>query len=520
MNLPPRSNGSALTIDRQRHHQIVIIGANGAGKTRFADRLAADCGKTAFRISALKALYGRDEESQASGSIDALYHEATQHSPLIRTDIRGEFDRLIALLINEAVVDVVARKYGAHTGGETATAMRLDRVIEMWQKIYPDNKILIECGKMLITGAAAGDTYPALRLSAGERATMYYLGAVLFAPEAAVIFVDAPDMFLHPSTIRSLWDSIESLRPDCTFVYTTHDLAFAATRADSAVVWVRSCDPEAATWAYDILPHNDSLPDEVYLAILGARKPVMFIEGDGINSIDAKLYPLIFPDYTVKSLGSCDRVIEATRSFNAIRSFHNLDAYGIVDRDRREEPEVRYLRQRQVLVPEVAEIENILMLEDVIKAVATRFGKDPETAFSRVRRAIIHLFEPEIRRQALQHTRHHLKKEVSHRIDGRFSKIGELEEHVRTLMHELDPRKTYEAHCARFRSYAATGDYAAILRVFNHKSMLSESHVAASVGLQRDDKDAYIHAVLDILRRDRREAAAIRAAVRRCFGLE
>lgn len=41
MNLPPRSNGSPLTIDTARRRQIVIIGANGAGKTRFADYLAA-----------------------------------------------------------------------------------------------------------------------------------------------------------------------------------------------------------------------------------------------------------------------------------------------------------------------------------------------------------------------------------------------------------------------------------------------------------------------------------------------
>lgn len=519
MNLPPRSNGPALSIDNSRHRQIVIIGANGAGKTRFANRLSADVGDKAFRVSALNALYNRDEESAMPGSIDVLYHEATGHSPLIRADIRGEFDRLLALLINEAVVDVVTRKYGMRNNTD-ASEMRLDRVIELWQKIYPDNKILIESGKMLIGNSLSQDTYSAIRLSAGERATMYYLGAVMFAPDNAVIFVDSPDMFLHPSTIRSLWDCIEGLRPDCTFVYVTHDLAFASTRSDSAVVWVRSCDPEAATWAYDILPHNESLPDDVYLAILGARKPVLFIEGDGVNSIDAKLYPLIFPDYTIKSLGSCDRVIEATRSFNSIRSFHNLDAYGIVDRDRREEPEVRYLRGRQILVPEVAEIENIFMLEDVVKAVARSFGKDGNKAFNRVRRAIINLFEPNIRRQALQHTRHHLKKEVGHRIDGRFSNIGELEVHIRKLMHELEPRGTYDSYCTTFRNYVNAGDYASILRVFNHKSMLGESHVAASCGLQHDDKDSYIHTILNILRRNSREADTIRKAVRACFGLD
>ena len=154
-----------------------------------------------------------------------------------------------------------------------------------------------------------------------------------------------------------MWDSIEQLRPDCTFIYITHDLSFASTRGDGTTVWVKSCDPGRGEWDYDFMTSADGINDEVYLAIVGARKPVLFIEGDGVNSIDAKLYPLIFREYTVKSLGGCDRVIESTRTFNSLRAFHNLDACGIVDRDRRDEGEVSYLRKKRIFVPNVAEIE-------------------------------------------------------------------------------------------------------------------------------------------------------------------
>ena len=58
INLPPRVSGEPLTIDTENSRQIIIIGANGSGKTRFASRLAADMGERSFRISALKALYG------------------------------------------------------------------------------------------------------------------------------------------------------------------------------------------------------------------------------------------------------------------------------------------------------------------------------------------------------------------------------------------------------------------------------------------------------------------------------
>ena len=189
--------------------------------------------------------------------------------------------------------------------------------------------------------------------------------------------------------MRRLWDTIESMRPDCRFIYITHDVDFAASRSENAIVWVRSFNPDTESWDYDLLPANSDLSEEIYLALVGSRRPVMFIEGDATHSIDAKLYPLIFRDYTVKSLGSCNKVIEATRAFNDLRAFHHLESCGIVDRDRRDAQEVAYLRGKNVFVPEVAEIENILMLEDVIKAVAKFNGHDPNKAFAKVRDSVL-----------------------------------------------------------------------------------------------------------------------------------
>ncbi len=69
-------------------------------------------------------------------------------------------------------------------------------------------------------------------------------------------------------------------------------------------MWVRGWSPETDTYDYDLLPPDSQLSEELYMTILGSRRPVMFIEGDDTRSIDAKLYPLIFTDYTVKALGS------------------------------------------------------------------------------------------------------------------------------------------------------------------------------------------------------------------------
>ena len=138
--------------------------------------------------------------------------------------------------------------------------------------------------------------------------------------------------------------------------------------------------------------------------------------------------------------------------------------------------------------------------------------------FGKVRQAIVSQFRHEYRSQALQHTRHRVKRITEYRIDGRFGSIGMLEKHIMSLVDEINPRGLYEQFCKDFSRYANDGDYASILRVYNQKSMLPSSNVASLCGLT--DKDGYIDTILEILRGQTSYAADIRHAVRRCFNLE
>ena len=58
-----------------------------------------------------------------------------------------------------------------------------------------------------------------------------------------------------------------------------------------------------------------------------------------------------------------------------------------------------------------------------------------------------------------------------------------------------------------------------MLRVYNRKSMLSESNVAGLCGVPKPDKETYIRAILKILRRGGPDAARITAAIKKCFGI-
>ncbi len=494
ITLPSQRNGKSSSVDLADGQCLVIVGANGAGKTRFTSATADSLGPKAYSISALKALYDKVESPE-------------RRSP------STPFDLLLTQLMHDELLNLIGYKLSAAKHHEQSLSKtKLDRVIEIWQEVFPGNRILIDSGKMLFSRGLDAASHPALRLSDGEKAVLYYAAAILYAPHGAVIFVDSPEIFLHPAITSSLWNRLESQRSDCKFCYTTHDTEFVSTRNGAVMVWVRDCDPVNAAWDYDILSADTGISNELYLTLAGARKPVLFIEGDSERSIDAKLYPLIFPDFTIRSLGSCNKVIEATRTFNDLNAMHKLDSSGIVDRDRRDDKEVEYLRRKKIMVPEVAEVENLLILEGVVKAMAAARGKNPERVFGKVRKAIIAMFSADIRQQALMHTRHRVKRTVEYRVDARFDDIATLEKHLDSLLEQIEPRKIYENFCSEFRRYAETGNYPAILKVYNQKSMLIGCNVALLCGY--NNKNEYVKGVTNLLHRSTPEAAMARKAIR------
>ena len=524
ITLPKRIDGAAPQ-QLKEGRQITVIGANGAGKTRFSLKLISSFGNRAYVMSAMKAMFPTPAgRKPLEGSIDDLFAKADSASSFVKLDANTELERLTFLLLHDEFIELMKYKSACFDpdtpAGKKAEVphTKLDVLVSKWEEVFPNNRILRQGGKLLFSSASGNDVYSTLRLSDGEKAILYYLGAVQYAMPGAMILVDDPGAFIHRSIMQSLWNVIEQMRPDCTFVYNTHDIDFASSRLDNTCIWVKSYDALNEAWDYEIVGSNQGLSEELYIDLLGSRKPVLFIEGDDTHSIDSKLYPLVFTEYTVKPLGSCNQVIEATRSFNDLNGFHHLDSYGIVDRDRRSDKEVGYLRAKKILVPDVAEIENLLLLPGIISVVARRRGKNPGEVLAKVKKSILGMFERELRSQAMLHVRHYVKKTVEVRIDKKFSNINALEDHMLDLVNEINPRGMYESLCREFHGYIDQNDYLSVLKVYNQKQMLPDCNVAQLCGLE--NKDRYLRYVLGVLKEDGPDATEIRNAVKRCFGIE
>ena len=494
-------------------HQLTIIGGSGAGKTKFMEKLMQLTGDRTYCLSAIRAPFPEREESRLKGSIDDLYAKAAASRHYMRTNAVSELEKLVYMLFADEFEQLLKLKVKSREKGNIHRfpSTKLDKLVSVWEKIFPGNRIVTSSGTLLFSTNAGEDLIPAEKLSQGEMAVLYYVAGALYAMPNAVIFIDAPSLFLHPTILNALWTSIEALRPDCTFVYNSVDVEFVSSRTQNVVLWVKSFDVKKNEWDYEIINPGE-IREDIFIELIGSRRPVLFIEGDLTHSIDAKLYPLVFKDYTVKPLGSCDKVIETTRSFNGLTNMHHLESRGIVDRDRRTDKEVEYLRKKSVMVPEVAEIENFFLLEEVIKNMAKARGKNPDIVFKKVKKRALAEFNRNILKQVMEHVRYRVKREVDAKIDAKFPCITALETHLRQLIKILNPRRQYNELLHNFREIVANQNYSAMLKVFNHKSLMVECELPSLLGYK--NKDDYVRGVIAQLKTESPEAQKIRLAIR------
>ncbi len=511
--------GAGESPDLPESRQISLVGAPGAGKTRFMQELISLCGDSGYTLSAMEAEYPRVAGLARPGSIDDQFDKMVSSRSYMRGDAATQIDKLSCMLVADEFDALMELKERALADNKQTRGKltRLDRLSSLWERVFPGNKIVAKGGTISFATASGEDLIPASRLSHGERAAFYYIAGAMYARQGAVIFIDNPSLFLHPTTVNSLWNAIEELRPDCRFVYDSVDMDFVGSRMQNVCIWIKSYDAGKKGWDYEIVYNYDNISEELFADIVGTRKPVLFIEGDSIHSIDVRLYSLVFSDHTVRPLGSCNKVIESVRSFSDLKSYHHLDCHGIVDRDRRTDEEVEYLRGKNVFVPDVAEVENLFLLKDVIMTMAVVRKRNPEKIFRDVRRNVLKMFAADYDKQALQHVRHKVKKEVICKIDARFTCITAMETHLKGLVNKLRPREAYNKLRNEFANILDAGDYDAVLKVFNHKPMLSNSGLHGMLGYA--SVEDYISGVLNVIKGYSQEGKRLREAIRNCFAI-
>ena len=388
VNIPKKDN-SNLELTLKAGKTTIIIGANGSGKTRLAVYLEEQLGEKAHRIAAHRALnlnpnVNKISESKAKkyltyGSewdgISISARESRRWDNKAPTILLDDFDYLLQYLFAQQNNLAVENNQKLNRGEEiTNSKTKLDILQEVWERLLPLKKLHITADDIRVSSISIESAdYSASEMSDGERAVFYILGQVLSANEDSILIFDEPELHIHKSIISNLWDEIEKLRPDCSFLMITHDIEFAATRVAKKYV-IRSYYSDPA-WDISEIPDSE-LDEQTITLILGSRKPILFVEGDK-TSLDMETYRLCYPEWTVIPKGSCKDVIQAVsslRKLNEDMSILNIKCAGSIDRDTRDSSQIQELEGQGIKVLRYSEIENIFSLSSITHKVLEIYG--------------------------------------------------------------------------------------------------------------------------------------------------
>ncbi len=493
---------------RFAQENTVVVGANGCGKTTLANTLQKSLNvKDGIVIPAQKLLiiptfsstpnYTATAETYKQYQREILDDKQTFNAskeddiPWGTTRQYGsEFKKVLAALYSERMAK--RNKFcDAYERGEELTSQQLqsvlDVVINIWNFLIEHRTLQCDdSNNLILTGEGVNGSYPAFQMSDGERIILYLVGRVLLAPEKALIIIDEPEMYLHKTIVDKLWNKLELERQDCVFLYLTHDLQFAASR-NGRKTWIRSFE-YPSKWTIDNIDENE-IPEELLLKLLGSRKKILFCEGKR-NSLDSKIFELLFENYTITPVETCKDVMNFTRAFNKIPNTV-AKAYGIIDRDFRSEDQLEKLQQQNVFSYDVAEIENLFLLPDIIVGFAKY--KQEQCDIEEIKTRILIKFEQDKQAQISQY--------VSSAINAYFksshisvgNKKEEVEENFSKFVSEVDINKLFIERESCINDIITNKKYERAIMLYNNKGI----HTVIEKYFKMGD---YRHKALDYLK--------------------
>jgi ABC-type cobalamin/Fe3+-siderophores transport system ATPase subunit len=495
---------------------IVAVGANGCGKTSLANDLKRHLSQNGVVISAQKILViptfsgisnfqSTAQKLQVSQIADKTYKTtySTENgggSYNVLHQMGGEFHILLDNLLAER--SAARNKFcddlkDGRTLENVPPITKLDKALNIWNSLLPHRTIACSDGINIILTPQNGQTYPAYQMSDGEKVILFLVSQVLQAPLSGFIIIDEPEMYLHKTIVNKLWDTLEAERKDCIFIYLTHDLDFAVSRVGTKKIWIRSFTfPNQ--WEIEDIPDNE-IPEQLLLELLGSRKNILFCEGKN-NSLDSKIFNLLFSNFSVYPVDSCFDVIHYTKTFNKIPNME-ITAYGVIDSDYHSVERLQSLEDDLVYSFSMAEVENLFLGEEFLTVVANQLLKE-QSIIELIKRDVIDKFSQDLELQISNY----LSTKINYYFhDSHISKGNDLNSVESNLQRFINEVKITEWHISRkteLEDFIQRKDYQSILQVYNNKGLkeIAQRHFKTSefidLSLRIISKDQTTHEIL------------------------
>lgn len=399
---------------------IVILGPNGSGKTKLAQKISGN--NQVSPISAQRRTWVDDslpvqEENQLRSNIRSNIDRWRNFS----WEPTQEINFILSTLIQDHTNIITKRNEDAIASGNLMVPVKDTKLIllqSLWNRLFPKRKL--EIGGFFpkvkrLDGTADSPAYQLRDMSDGER-TILYMAARILTADTPIILVDEPELHMHSRLSVQFWDEAEKLRPDCRFIYITHDLHFTLSRRNATVLVIQ---PNSETSAILL----EQLPASVAPEILGAAtlpfyaKRIFLFEGEAGTGFANEFFLSWFDDDATFAIpaGNRSAVSAAVTGLQAV-GLAAAEVIGLIDRDFYPDDVLASVTVGVTVLP-LHEIESVLCDQKVVTALAEHFGKDPAVVW----KEFINKVSQEFRGQRLNSVvANRVRSRVGDLLDGAF----------------------------------------------------------------------------------------------------
>ncbi len=508
----PTTSGDQLNINLPTGHVLFLLGANGTGKSALIQNLYAAHYGNAIRVAAHRRTWLQ------SSTLDLTPRQKQDQERNMRDNDRSPQSRWVdgydgarasvALYNLIDAENVRARAaltalrehddaHARHLADEDSPIMILNRLLSIANLPVT---ITISEGDDVQAQRDSGSHYSMAQMSDGERNAILLSAEVLTANPGTLQLIDEPERHLHRSIVVPLLAALFEARSDCTFVIGTHEVAFLDDFRDANVFLIRGCDfsgDQAVVWDIDVLESRE-LDEDVRRDILGARRTVLFVEG-GNDSLDKRLYSVIFPNVSIVPKGNCREVERSVKGIRGASELHWVRAFGAIDSDNRAEDELRLLKDAGVHALDFYSVESIyyhpFMLRRAAERLASATGGDVEQR----------LFQAgEAGMAAIRNQEDHLVREALVRSTRSLYLANQPQkdaiDSATVLEVKIDVNAERAAQRQLLRSYIDANDLESIVMGYPIRESGALSPMARSLGFA--DRRQYEQAALKVVEED------------------
>jgi ABC-type cobalamin/Fe3+-siderophores transport system ATPase subunit len=509
----PRSSTEVFSSSLDIGECVYVLGANGTGKSSLMHHLFTINREKAYRMLAHR------QNWLSSDSISMSPQQKRQTESNIKShdmnpesrwrDDNSAYRSMIAIYDLIEAENTRSREIASAVDSSNIDLARelskndapIKQINELLRLSNIPIEISIRANEQIMAAKSGGNPYGVSQLSDGERNVLLIASTVLTVPPESLILIDEPERHLHRSIISPLLNLLFSKRFDCSFIISTHDITLPSDSKNAKSLLVRGCEYSGQTvmsWDFDLIPSESTLDENVKQEILGSRRKIVFVEGER-NSLDKNLYSLLFSEASIISKSSCRDVEQSVVGIRNTSELHRVQAFGIVDNDRRTQEDIENLIQKGVYAVSVHSVESIYYHPDIQNKLALRHagvtGENTTDLLRNAKNAVLSSVTPHIQRMSERV----VDKSIRDEIDKKRPKQSDIT--IGGLFNlTIDISQAVSDEKSRLENYIRNEDILEIISKYPIRETPALSGIAYALGFRT--RDQYEKAVIKLMSDD------------------